>query len=96
MSNPFNNGPPDNGGGIKDGFSTTAAGMLAMIFGPIVHQHSYPFVEWFALQTYPRDIVSIFEFVWMIACFPLVYFASKASILYALTAAGIYLAYRFI
>lgn len=90
----------NNGGGqnasrdLKGGFATTAAFMLAMIFGPIVNEYTIEYVLYFARRSYSHEFVKIFEFAWMVACFPFVFFAARAGIVYALTAAGIYFAYR--
>ncbi|ARE41702.1 hypothetical protein RGUI_3561 [Rhodovulum sp. P5] len=70
--------------------------MLAMIFAPTLHEMTIPYVIGIARRSYPADIVQFLEIAWMLCCFPFVFFAARASIAFALTAAGIYLAYRFI
>ena len=86
-------GPGDD---LKGGFATVAALMLAMIFAPTLSELTLPFVVGIARRSYPPDIVSLFETAWMVLAFPLTFFAARAGIAYALTAAGVYLAYRFI
>lgn len=84
------------GGDLKGGFASVAALMLAMIFAPTISEATLPYVIGIAERSYPPDIVSLFEIAWMLLCFPFVFFAARAGIAYALTAAGVYLAYRFI
>ena len=93
QSNGQRGGPGDD---LKGGFATIAAAMLAMIFAPTLNELTLPYVIGIARRSYPSDIVSVFEIAWMLLCFPFVFFAARASIAFALTAAGVYLAYRFI
>lgn len=87
---------PGPGTDLKNGFSTTVALMMAMIFAPIVNEYSVPILRWAARFSYGPDIIEFIELAWFFLCFPLVFFAARAGIAYALTAAGVYLAYRLI
>lgn len=77
-------------------FATTAAAMVAMPASPALNEVTAPYMILLAERSYPRDVVQIFQVVWMVACFPFVFFAARAGIGAALTVAGVYLAYRFV
>lgn len=96
--NPNQNTPGNRGPGtdLQGGFATTAAAMLAMLVAPILDQYSGPYVIYLARQNYAPEIVDLIDIAWTIACYPFVFFAARASIAAALSAAGVYLAYRFI
>lgn len=98
FGNRHQNTPAGGGSGddLKNGFATVAAAMLAMIFAPTLNEMTLPYVIGIARRSYGPDIVSLFEVAWMLLCFPFVFFAARAGIAYALTAAGVYLAYRFV
>lgn len=81
---------------LKGGFATTAAAMIAMLVAPALNEMTAPYVIWLAQKNYSQDFVELITIAWMITCFPFVFFAARAGIYYALTAAGVYLAYRFI
>lgn len=100
MFNPTGGYPPQGPRGpmdeIKGGFATTAAAMVALILGAPLNEFTQPYVIYWAERTYAPELTQLIGIAWMILCWPLTYFAARASILAALTAAGVYLAYRFI
>ncbi|MDO5632965.1 MAG: hypothetical protein Q4G22_14180 [Paracoccus sp. (in: a-proteobacteria)] len=62
------------------GFATVVAVMLAIL----------------ARRSYSPDLVQLVEVGWMIACYPFVFFAARASVSVALMTAGSFVAYRFL
>ncbi|MGF0538890.1 hypothetical protein ACQQ2Q_12915 [Agrobacterium sp. ES01] len=93
-----NNGQRGGGPGddLKGGFATIAAAMVSIVVSPTLSSATLPYVIGIARQSYPPEIVELFKVAWMLLCFPFVFFAARASIAFALTAAGVYVAYRFI
>lgn len=79
-----------------DGFATTLAVMLAILGGPYLNAMTAPYVIDLARRSYGPDIVHLVELAWMVACFPFVFFAARASIGVALMMAGSFVAYRFL
>lgn len=79
-----------------NGFATTLAVMISVFVAPLLNQYTAPFVVDIAKQTYGPQIVQLIDFGWMVACFPFVFFAARASVGVALMMAGSYVAYRFI
>ncbi|MEP1611549.1 MAG: hypothetical protein ABJL72_06455 [Roseobacter sp.] len=94
----YNNGPGNRGPGadMQGGFASCAAAMIAMLLGSPLNDFTVPYVIHLAEMSHPPDIVRAFEFIWMVLCYPLVFFASRAAIVAAMTMAGVYLAYRLI
>lgn len=78
------------------GFATVVAVMLAMLAAPYLHAVSIPYVTALARRSYSPDLVQLVEVGWMIACYPFVFFASRASVSVALMTAGSFVAYRFL
>lgn len=78
------------------GFATVVAVMLAMLAAPPLHQWTAPYVLALARRSYSPDLVQLFELAWMIACYPFVFFAARASVSVALMMAGSAAAYRFL
>lgn len=78
------------------GFATVLAAMLAMLAAPVLNQWTAPTVLALARQNYSPDLVQLVEVAWMLACFPFVFFAARASVGVALMMAGSALAYRFL
>ena len=96
----YPNAPNQPGGGgpgddLKGGFAATAAAMVSLILSPPINEFTQPYVIYWAIRSYPSELVELISIAWMILIWPLVFFAARAGIVYALTAAGIYLAYRF-
>ncbi|TYB83479.1 hypothetical protein [Maritimibacter fusiformis] len=81
---------------IKGGFATTAAAMVAILLGSPFNAVTAPYVIAMAERSYSPEVVDLIGIAWMILAYPFVFFAARASILAALTAAGVYIAYRFI
>ncbi|WP_299724850.1 hypothetical protein [uncultured Tateyamaria sp.] len=98
MMNPNQHGPNGQGGGMnmKDGFASTLAAMISVLLSAPLNEFTQPYVILYAQRTYAPELVNLIAIVWMILCWPLVFFAARASIIAGLTAAGVYLAYRFI
>ena len=67
-----------------------------LIFAPMLGEASLPYVIGIARRSYPPEFVGLFEVAWRITAFPFVFYAARAGIAYALTAAGLFLAYRLI
>lgn len=78
------------------GFATVVAAMLAMLAAPPLHQWTAPYVLALARRSYSPDLVQLVELAWMIACYPFVFFAARASVSVALMMAGSAAAYRFL
>jgi hypothetical protein len=89
-------GPRSPGDDIKGGFATTAAVMVAILLGAPFNALTAPYVIAMAERSYSYEVVDLIGIAWMILTYPFVFFAARASILAALTAAGVYIAYRFI
>lgn len=79
-----------------DGFSVTLAAMLAVFVAPYLNNITAPYVVDIARQTYPPEVVDLIRFAWMVACFPFVFFAARASVGVSLMIAASYVAYRFL
>lgn len=77
-----------------NGFSTTLAAMLALLGAPYLNELTAPYVVALARRSYGPELVDLVEIAWMIACFPFVFFAARASVGVALMMAGSALAYR--
>lgn len=75
------------------GFATVVAVMLA---APYLHALSIPYVTAMARRSYGPDVVQLVEMGWLIACYPFVFFAARASVGVALMMAGSAVAYRFL
>lgn len=88
---PGNRGPGDD---LKGGFSSVLAAMIALLLGAPFNALTAPYVIVLAEQTYTDEIVDLIAIAWMILAYPLVFFAARASIVAAMTTAGMYLAYR--
>ncbi len=86
-------GPMDD---IRGGFATTAAAMLAILLGSPFNAITAPYVIALAERSYSYEVVDLIGVAWMILAYPFVFFAARASIIAGLSAAGVYLAYRFI
>lgn len=78
------------------GFATVVAVMLSILAAPSLHALTIPYVTALARRSYGPDLVQFVEICWMIACFPFVFFAARASVGVALMVAGSALAYRFL
>lgn len=94
------NGQNQSGGGgpgghLQGGFAITAAAMVSIILSPVIDEYTKPYVIYWARRNYPPELVQLISIIWSILTWPLVFFAARAAIVYALTAAGLYLAYRF-
>lgn len=89
-------GPQSPMDDIKGGFATTAAAMVAILLGSPFNALTAPYVTAMAERSYSYEVVNLIGIAWMILAYPFVFFAARASILAALTAAGVYIAYRFI
>lgn len=89
-------GPRSPTDDIKGGFASVAAAMVSLILSPPLNEVTSPYVYRLATRTYAPELVDLIMIAWLILCWPLCYFAARASIIAALTAAGVYLAYRFI
>lgn len=76
------------------GFATVVALMLAMLAAPALNQWSAPYVLTLARRNYSPDLVQMVEFGWMIACYPFVFYAARASVGVALMVAGSAAVYR--
>ncbi len=76
------------------GFASVTAAMLAMLGAPYLNELTAEYVVALARRTYPPEIVQLVEFAWLVACFPFVFFAARASIGVALMVGGSALAYR--
>lgn len=97
--NPNQFGPPGQRGpmdDIKGGFATVAAAMVAILLGAPFNALTAPYVIAMAERSYSYEVVNLIGIAWQCLAYPFVFFAARASILAALTAAGVYLAYRFI
>ncbi|MCD1628100.1 hypothetical protein K7H22_19075 [Seohaeicola saemankumensis] len=81
---------------MKDGFASTLAAMISVLLSAPLNEFTQPYVILYAQRTYAPELVDLIAIVWMILCWPLVFFAARASVIAGLTAAGVYLAYRFI
>lgn len=79
---------------MNDGFATTLAAMVALILSAPLNEYTNPYVVYFAQRTYAPDLVNLISIAWMFLCWPLVFFAARASIIAGLTAAGVFIAYR--
>ena len=90
---PGNNGPS---GGTQNGFANTAAAMVSIVLSPPINEFTQPYVIYWATRSYPPELVDLVSIIWMIRIWPLTFFSARAGIVYALSAAGVYLAYRFI
>lgn len=78
------------------GFANTAAAMVSILLSPPINEFTQPYVIYWAMRSYPPELVGPISIIWMILIWPLVYFSAREGIVYALSAAGVYLAYRFI
>lgn len=98
MTYPNQHGP--NGPGdkmtMKDAFASTLAAMVSIILSTPLNEFTQPYVIYWAQRTYAPELVDLIAIIWMILCWPLAFFAARASIIAGLTAAGVYIAYRFI
>lgn len=92
--NPHGSGGKDPGDDLKGGFATTAAAMVSIIVSPPLYEFSAPYVWELARRSYRPEMVDFIMVVWMILTWPLTFFAARASIVAALSMAGIYFAYR--
>lgn len=90
------NGPRGPMDDIKGGFATTAAAMVAILLGSPFNAVTAPYVIAMAERSYSYEVVDFIGICWMILAYPFVFFAARAAIIAALTAAGVYIAYRFI
>ena len=90
---PGNRGPGDD---LTGGFASVAAAMVAILLGAPLNDWTAPYVIALAQETYSPEVVDLIGVAWMILTYPLVFFAARASIVAALTTAGMYLAYRLI
>ena len=79
---------------MKDGFASVTAAMVSIILSAPLNEYTQPYVIYLAQRSYSPEIVHLIGIVWMLLCWPLAYFAARASIIAALTAAGVYIAYR--
>jgi hypothetical protein len=86
-------GPMDD---IKGGFSTTLAAMVAILLGAPFNALTAPYVIAMAERTYSYEVTEIIRWAWMLLAYPAVFFAARASIIAALSATGVFLAYRFL
>ncbi|QPH54751.1 hypothetical protein [Pontivivens ytuae] len=93
-----NNDPRDQmpgpGRDMRGGFKTIVAAMIALLLGGLMAKHTVDYIAMVAAMSYPPEIVDLFEIAWTLLCYPFVFFAARASVLFAVTAAGVYLASR--
>ncbi|QPH54672.1 hypothetical protein I0K15_02500 [Pontivivens ytuae] len=68
--------------------------MIALLLGGLMAKHTVDYITVVAAMSYPPEIVDLFEIAWTLLCYPFVFFAARASVLFAVTAAGVYLASR--
>lgn len=80
--------------GSLNGFATTLAAMLALLGAPYLNTLTAPYVLALARQSYGPDLVQAVALAWMLACYPFVFFAARASVGVALMVAGSAVAYR--
>ena len=88
-------GPQSPMDDIKGGFATTVAAMVAILLGSPFNALTAPYVIAMAERSYSPEIVDLIGIAWMILSWPMIFFMARASIIAALTAAGVYLAMRF-
>ncbi|MBK0327745.1 hypothetical protein I5535_10620 [Rhodobacteraceae bacterium F11138] len=81
---------------IKGGFATTVAAMCAILLATPFNTMTAPYVIALAEKSYSYEVADLIGIAWMLMSYPFVFFAARASIIAALTTAGVYLAYRFI
>ena len=86
-------GPMDD---IRGGVATTVAAMAALLLGSQFNTYTVSYVTAIAEQSYSDEIVDLIAVAWMILAYPLVFYMARASIIAAMTAIGVHLAYRFI
>lgn len=64
-----------------DWLAIVMAFMLALLGAPSVNELTRDIVLDVARASYPPGVVNTIKFLWMCACFPLVFFASRAVLL---------------
>lgn len=90
---PGNHGP---GQDLQGGFASILAAMVALLLGSPFNAFTLPYVIVLAEQSHGPEVVDLIGMAWTLLAYPLLFFAARASIAASLSAAGVYLAYRFI
>lgn len=79
---------------MKEAFASVLAAMVSIILSAPLNEYTQHYVIYLAQRSYAPEIVDLIGIAWMLLCWPLVFFAARASIIAGLTAAGVYIAYK--
>ncbi len=90
---------PGNRGSGQDllgGFAAVLAAMVALLLGSPFTALTIPYVTVLAEKSHGPETVELIRISWSILAYPMIWFAARASIVTGLSAAGVFLAYRFL